>query len=318
MTDNGDKETFDHVLEVITFPIYKVKMAIFYATNDSCSLKNSDTLYSYLPEPIGGLLCGQSGRLCKIDMNVPRCLTRNEEDFYNVTVTATVNPISSVLPSTEDASCDINCKLKIYSNMVGLVYKNAEMLQTQPILSKIDVPINFIPKGREATDVDPDITTKPPKIVTTCPSGYGVEQQRQRVCVLCPRHTYSEDDDAFCKVCPAGQYQPMPGSKSCLVCTSPLDDSMCLRMLYSDTRMFKLYVGVAFGMALLLILILAYWSSSGRDHTKDANRYEGSVKHRALSRRETDVENALLEPLLDKSDNPKRRNTPPKLPPPDF
>lgn len=51
--------------------------------------------------------------------------------------------------------------------------------------------------------------------------------------VVCPKNTFSEDDDAYCKICPPGQYQPLPGSKSCNVCSSPVEDSMCLRMLVS-------------------------------------------------------------------------------------
>lgn len=51
--------------------------------------------------------------------------------------------------------------------------------------------------------------------------------------VLCPKQTYSADNEVYCTVCPAGQYQPQPGSSSCIPCTSPVEDAMCLRMLVS-------------------------------------------------------------------------------------
>lgn len=49
--------------------------------------------------------------------------------------------------------------------------------------------------------------------------------------MVCPKQTFSEDGEVFCKTCPPGEYQPKPGSRSCLTCTSPLDDSACLKML---------------------------------------------------------------------------------------
>lgn len=68
----------------------------------------------------------------------------------------------------------------------------------------------------------------------------------------------------------------------------------------------------------MIILILVYWSSSGRSH-KDGVHFEGSLKHRAMKRRDVDVETAALEPLLNNQNvQKKRRLTPPKVPPPDF
>lgn len=90
--------------------------------------------------------------------------------------------------------------------MVGLVYKNAEMAQELPgksisvnywthlmniiisVLSKLTDTLNFIPK-KALPDSTSNINTKPPKIVTACQGGYGVEKEKQRVCGMLSRLT---------------------------------------------------------------------------------------------------------------------------------
>nr|CAH7746309.1 unnamed protein product [Callosobruchus chinensis] len=86
------------------------------------------------------------------------------------------------------------------------------------------------------TQLLPKSAEKLSKFTILCAGGYGLEKEKQRVCVLCPRNTLGSDDGSFCKFCPSGQYQPEPGSKSCMTCTSPVDDSMCLGMLVSTSN----------------------------------------------------------------------------------
>nr|CAI5864069.1 unnamed protein product [Callosobruchus analis] len=80
--------------------------------------------------------------------------------------------------------------------------------------------------------------------------------------------------------------------------------------------MFKIYVGVGFGLVLAIVLAILYWNMAyGRKHLKYGTTYEGSLRDRACKsrmRHATDVEKALTEPLLKKS------RIPPDVPPPDF
>lgn len=73
---DGKKESFVHELEIITFPIYKVKFSIFYAVNDTCSLTDGDLLYSYLPKLVSSVLCGDSAKTCTVDVQRPRCFVK--------------------------------------------------------------------------------------------------------------------------------------------------------------------------------------------------------------------------------------------------
>ncbi|CAH2007058.1 unnamed protein product [Acanthoscelides obtectus] len=91
---------------------------------------------------------------------------------------------------------------------------------------------------------------------------------------------------------------------------------LAIRVEYSDTETFKIYVGVGFGLVLAIVLGILYWNTAyGRRNMKYGTTYEGSLRDRACKsrlRRATDVEKALTEPLL------KKPRIPPDVPPPDF
>lgn len=73
---DGIVEKYEHQLEIIAFPIYKVKLDICYAINDSCSLPNGDILYAYLPKIFDVLLCGHSLKICTVNIDRPKCFTK--------------------------------------------------------------------------------------------------------------------------------------------------------------------------------------------------------------------------------------------------
>ncbi|CAG9840881.1 unnamed protein product [Diabrotica balteata] len=226
---NETFENYTHEMQLITFPVYKIKLEILYWINDSCSLQTGDILFAYLPKIIGPVLCGGNGRLCHVDIERPRCFNKEDNTYFKVSVTATMNDIYEILPTTDDDNCNLNCRFKAYTNIIYLVNKNAKIVRSIPIHSRLDTDLDFLTNMTT-------VTNKPSKLITTCRGGYGIEKFKQRVCVICPKHTFSPIDEAFCKVCPAGQYQPHLGSQGCIPCLSPLDDTMCLRMLVENTE----------------------------------------------------------------------------------
>ncbi|KAL1514278.1 hypothetical protein ABEB36_003560 [Hypothenemus hampei] len=311
--ENSEKKNW-HKLEIVTFPTYEVQINIFYTINDSCSLQTGDILYMKLSKIVAPILCSKTNDFCNFDMDRPRCLTREDNNFYNVSMRIKTNQDFILSIKTE---CDINCKLSIYENVAGIIYKNCDNLQHVPIHLEVEksYEIDFIPHidGKQKSA----IIVSSPKIAVSCLSGYGLEIKRQRICVLCPSQTFSGENEAFCIRCPAGKYQPEPGSKECIQCNSPVDDKACLRMLYTDTRLFKVYVGVAFGMIVLLIIVVVVWMTGLHDYSQNSinDRYEGSLRHRAdLKTKQKDLEKGIRQPLLSKSP----REAPPQLPPVDF
>lgn len=113
-------------------------------------------------------------------------------------------------------------------------------------------PLVFIPVTLPTDDNDTKLISKRPKLIISCPAGFGIESERKRICgkhvifcknfdhlltyfiyssVACPKNTFSEADEAYCKPCRIGEYQPIVGSKSCIPCNSPIDDTLCLRVL---------------------------------------------------------------------------------------
>ncbi|XP_060535239.1 uncharacterized protein LOC132707400 isoform X2 [Cylas formicarius] len=221
-----------HELEVVAFPVYDVRMNVFYVVNVSCDLKDGDILYSYLPKVMAPALCGSANQACFVDVARPRCISRENDNIYNVSISVKIKPDGHFVNSLHELrNCDINCALRFYANIVGLVYKNAEIIQHIPVYSKLPSTsaIEFVPYF--SRNPKSPVSTKPPKVAVSCLGGYGLESLKQRVCVVCPKHTFSAADEAFCKSCPAGQYQPERASELCLQCSSPVEDAMCLRML---------------------------------------------------------------------------------------
>lgn len=72
----GTVQKFEHEVEIISLPVYKVSMNIYYAINDTCSLTNGDILYVYLPKIFEVLLCGQNAKICSVNVDRPKCLTK--------------------------------------------------------------------------------------------------------------------------------------------------------------------------------------------------------------------------------------------------
>ncbi|XP_066155629.1 uncharacterized protein [Euwallacea fornicatus] len=82
------------------------------------------------------------------------------------------------------------------------------------------------------TNYGTTVVTKVPEIIMICIACYGLEAiKKERMCVVCPRNTYSGSIHSFCKMCPEGKYQPDPGSTLYINYNSPVDASVCLRML---------------------------------------------------------------------------------------
>lgn len=290
-----------HKLEIITFPIYEIKLNIFYRINDSCSLQTGDDLKTYLPKVISPILCANKREICHLDMERPRCLTREDDNYYNVSIQVKT---SADVVFLIESNCDINCKLAFYENIVSMIYRNAENVEHISVRSEINNLVQTIFTPHLEGNNKSAVTTKSPQVASICPAGFGLERSKQRVCVICPKNTFSRENQSFCRVCPSGQYQPNVGSEFCIPCNSPVDDTMCLRMLYTSTAIFKIYVAAAFGIVTILIIVIIIWTSGMKDNPEEKGDY---------------FEDSLIRRPTNKPGNRgANARVPPQIPPPDF
>lgn len=116
----------------------------------------------------------------------------------------------------DDSECDVNCGLKAYANLVGLVNKNSEIVQkvsgkhwlfvrssSYPmrkdntlkknslynlyslilhllqVFSRLGPDLNFL---TNTTTADENLPILPPKVITTCRSGFGIEKSKSKIC----------------------------------------------------------------------------------------------------------------------------------------
>lgn len=115
---------------------------------------------------------------------------------------------------------------------------------------KVELYPTKVVKKKSETEV-----TEPVELVISCPAGFGLRKP-ERICgkivvcciscickmlqflAACQPNTYSAGDESYCTPCAVGEYQPVGGSKSCLSCTSPLQDPACLRIMVSILELF--------------------------------------------------------------------------------
>ncbi|XP_044265400.1 uncharacterized protein LOC123011824 [Tribolium madens] len=314
---NNVEEKYHHGLVVVSTPIYKVTTSIMYDLKEPCELSDGDVISLYLPNILNGLLCGYHEKMCKVEVRRPICVNREEEKLLNVTFTVTMMTLKEIVPSINANSCNLNCQIEMYSKLAAILVKNIETFVKLPVFSKLSLKEqDFSPKKiASLKHKEKGRWSKPPVLIVTCPSGFGVEKKEPRICVVCPKNTYNVGLESYCKMCPPGQYQPVAGSKSCIACSSPLENKACLRVLYANSEYFKIYVGAAFGLVVFILVLICYCTRNSTPESMTEGRRHDYVY--AMLRKGADVEKGVNEPLL-KKDTRTMRGVPPQIPPPDF
>ncbi|KAH0815823.1 hypothetical protein GEV33_006968 [Tenebrio molitor] len=265
----------------------------------------------YFPNILDGLLCGYHEKMCKVDVRRPVCVNREEEKLINVTFTVMMFTLREIVPTIDVNSCNLNCQIELYSKLAAILVKNIESFVKLPVFSKVSLKEqDFNPKKvAHLKKKEKGRWSTPPILIVTCPGGFGVEKKEPRICVVCPKNTYNVGLESYCKMCPAGQYQPIAGSKACITCSSPLENTACLRVLYANTEYFKVYVGVAFGIVLAIIIVICYCTRNNHSESSTTPKRHDHVY--SMLRKDADVEKGANEPLLGGENRRHMRNTVP-------
>lgn len=178
------EEKFSHELQVVILPICKLKLNIFYSTKNACNLNDADLLHNYLPNLVKTLLCSGDNNICIVDIERPICVQIEDISIYNVTIVTNLKQFD-----LNGKLCDINCMLKIQTNLLRALYKNIQSLEKLPLNINVDGnQLEF--KSKFNNDVPIQYITKGPQILPSCPAGFGIEKDSHRICSKCSSFCY--------------------------------------------------------------------------------------------------------------------------------
>ncbi|KAF5301111.1 hypothetical protein FQR65_LT08941 [Abscondita terminalis] len=307
---------YEHQVYIVSLPTYSFTTRILYNSTEQCKIEDTEILSLYFPSSLGGFICGSYFKVCKINVSEPQCVNKLN-NYLMLNLSIVIEPLNSILLGINTSICDVSCEMKIYSRLVSFVLKNLETIEKIPVYVNLSYRHEILIPVNEAYFNESEIisTAEPPRLYIGCPSGFGY-YSKTRLCEACKRNTYSKGDETQCLPCPAGQYQPLVGSKSCVVCSNPLQDPYCLRIVYSNTQKFRVLVG-AIMVLISLIGILIIWCQCFKRNMNDIAYKNGAKKKKR--NRVPDIEKQETEPLLSHNNKRQRNNkVPPEPPPPDF
>ncbi|KAK4884899.1 hypothetical protein RN001_001170 [Aquatica leii] len=319
MTTKGSEETnikYEHHVFIVSLPTYALAARILYNSTEQCQIEDTEILSLYFPSSLGVFVCGSYFKVCKINVSEPQCLSKFN-NYLMLNLSITIELLNSIIPGINTSTCDVNCEMAVYSKIVTFVLKNLETIEKLPIYinlsyrQEILIPVNEVYNQSEVI-----ITAELPRLIISCPPGFGY-YSKTHLCGTCKKNTYSSGDETNCLACPAGQYQPLAGSKSCLICSNPLQDPYCLRIVYSNTQKFRVLVGTTM-VIIAVLVILIVWCQCFKRSESDDMTYRYDIKKRKQNR-SLDIERQEAQPLLSYKEK-KIRNpqVPPEPPPPDF
>ncbi|KAF2900320.1 hypothetical protein ILUMI_05866 [Ignelater luminosus] len=319
--ENENSKKYEHHLSIISLPTYTATARILYNTSNKCEETDSDILFLYFPNVLGSMLCGDYFKACKIELKEPHC----SGEYIHINISVIVEPINVIMPTLNTMMCDFNCQIRIYNRIVAFIIKNLEAIEKLTVFFRLSFRKQAMyPMEQSLKKTKHWTGTELPKLLIACPPGFGYHK-RSHICGACGRNKFSRGDETHCTACPAGQYQPMVGSRSCLKCTSPLQDPYCLRVVYSNAQKFRIAIGItATFLILMSILLVCCRRSKGESSSRNAarngrNEYLKSKRNLRRRSRDIDIEKQDTEPLLDKHKSKKYKSKkPPEPPPPDF
>ncbi|XP_031329765.1 uncharacterized protein LOC116160654 [Photinus pyralis] len=312
ISHDGAEMKYEHYVSVVALPTYTLTTKVVYNSTQKCQPGDTEIVSLYFPGTLGSYVCGSYFKVCKIDVNEPQCF----EEYISLNLSVAIEPMDVIVPSLNTASCDVNCEMAIYSRIVMFIIKNLESVEKLPVFVRLSyrqeklVPVQGIGNFTEG-----GFKAESPNLVIGCQPGFGYVK-KTHICGACSRNTFSRGDETRCIECPAGQYQPMAGSKSCLVCATPLQDPYCLRVVYSNTHKFRVMIGSVAGVIVFIIVVLL-WCQCSKGNDTERNGYKADSRRRR--NRNADLERQEMEPLMSKERKIKRSNLePPEPPRPDF
>ncbi|XP_017786960.1 PREDICTED: myb-like protein X [Nicrophorus vespilloides] len=307
--------TFIHQLSVVQLPKFDINTTILYTMKVLCEMEDVEVVKMYFTTDISDLICGRSHKICTLEITRIHCNNKKNHHSIYVALVFRVEPMDLIIPSLNITQCNIICQMRIYNKLVSVIVHNLQVFETQPVIYHQLREVTLTPSHDNTTNE----TTESPILSIGCSAGFGLIPD-QHICIACDPNSFSDGDEAYCSQCPKWQYQPNVGSKSCLTCTSPLQNPNCLTAMM-DTDKFKLlaYSAAAVLVAMFIICLCIHGKRNkiASSSKKSMNIHDISKGKRGRGNQYLDVEKQELgaEPRLTKK---RRRLDPPNPPPPDF
>lgn len=186
LTKDKDNVVQKHIknLAVVAVPIYKITTHLMYKLSKICDLSDGDAVSNYLPGLLSGLLCGKKHKLCKVEVVRPKCSNKEHVHLMNVTFILTMHSLRDIVSNLDNNRCKVNCQVEMYSKLASVLVKNIEMFAKLPISIKVEgTQLHLEPKPMvSAKEKTAELTSRPPLLVITCPSGFGVEKTGPKIC----------------------------------------------------------------------------------------------------------------------------------------
>ncbi|KAF5290990.1 hypothetical protein FQA39_LY14521 [Lamprigera yunnana] len=259
-TAHGDGDVdltkYEHRLSIVALPTYSLTTQILYNSSQRCQPADIEIISLYFPNMLETFICGTNFKVCKITVHEPKCHSQLEE-YITLKLTVAIETLNTMIPGINTLACNVKCEMSIYSHIIMFIVRNMENIEGLPVFVTLPYrQVKFTPIVEIENEAD-IFKTELPKLNIACPPGFGY-LHKTRACGACQRNTFNKGAGTKCVACPVGQYQPLPGSKSCLSCSNPLQDPYCLRIVYSNTNRFRILLGVIIAVILMIILCLIW------------------------------------------------------------
>lgn len=138
-TCTADSTKIDHEITVINFPMYTISTVVLYNI-DKCAKEDCDILSVHFPDILGEVICGTNIIICRPNVKSARCVRKTVKDYLALSLMIDVEPFNVIFPTLNSTACDVNCQVKMYSNVLSIITKNTESFQKMPgIFSYIQI-----------------------------------------------------------------------------------------------------------------------------------------------------------------------------------
>lgn len=167
---------------MINFPMYTISTVVLYNI-DKCEKEDCDILSVHLPDILGEVICGTNIIICKPNVKSSHCVRKTAKDYLALSLVIDVEPFNVIFPTLNSTACDVNCQVRMYSNVLSIITKNTESFQKMPVFFQMVYRnASLKPLDEEKKRSKYEIVTEMPKLLISCRPGFGLNSNLPHLC----------------------------------------------------------------------------------------------------------------------------------------